>query len=76
METSLVTTKGQVVIPAAVRERHGIRKGTRVYFIESGNEIIMRPVTDEFIEAKMGSLKTGGRALRFLLAERRREYGK
>jgi len=76
METSLVTTKGQVVIPAAVRERHGIRKGTRVCFIESGNEIIMRPVTDEFIEATMGSLKTGGRALKYLLAERRREYGK
>jgi len=59
-----VTAKAQLDNPANMRERDAIRNG-----------IVMRPVTDEFIEATMGSLKTGGRALKYLLAERRREYG-
>ncbi|MEJ2745335.1 MAG: AbrB/MazE/SpoVT family DNA-binding domain-containing protein [bacterium] len=73
MQTATVTTKGQIVIPSRIRKRHGIQKGTHVCFIESGDGIIMRPVTDEYILGLNGSLKTKGKALKALLDEKRRE---
>ena len=73
MQTAVVTTKGQIVIPSKLRSRHGIKKGTRVCFIESGQDIILRPVTDEYIDSLRGSLPTKGGALRNLLDEKRRE---
>ncbi len=73
METAIVTTKGQIVIPVEIRRRHGITKGTRVSVVERGDEIVLRPVTDKFIEQAKGSLHTGGRALKALLADRRKD---
>ena len=73
METALVTTKGQIVIPARLRHRLKIKKGTRVCFIEHGEEIIMRPVTDEYIDALRGSVQIQGKALKNLLTEKQRE---
>lgn len=34
-----ITTKGQVTIPQAVRERHGFLPGTEVRFIDDGEEV-------------------------------------
>ena len=73
METSVVTTKGQLVIPSRIRHRHGIKRGTKVCFVEVGGEIILRPVTDEYIESIRGSLKTGGKLLKALMEEKKRE---
>jgi AbrB family looped-hinge helix DNA binding protein len=38
----LVTSKGQVTIPKSVRQRLGIRKGTRVAFSVSGKHAELR----------------------------------
>ncbi len=73
METVTVTTKGQIVIPSKIRNRHGIRKGTRVCFIEQGQDILLRPVTDEYIDEVRGSVATGGKALRALIDEKKKE---
>lgn len=73
MQTAMVTIKGQIVIPSKIRKRHGIHKGTHVCFIEAGKDIIMRPVTDEYILGLKGSLKTNGRVLKALLDEKKRE---
>lgn len=73
MESAVVTTKGQVVIPSRLRRRHGIKKGTQVCFIERGEEIVLRPVTDEYIDNLRGSLKTGGKILQSLVEDRKRE---
>ena len=72
-ETATVTSKGQVVIPARLRRRLGIRKGTKVHFIEDGDRLILQPVTVEFIRSLQGSLKGHPSVLDKLLAERRRE---
>ena len=32
METSLMTTKGQVVVPARLRKKYGIQPGNRTQF--------------------------------------------
>lgn len=73
IETSVVTTKGQLVIPARLRRRFGIKKGTRVTFVEDGSRIIVQPVTHEFIRGLRGSLKREPSALATLLEERKRE---
>ncbi len=71
-ETSIVTTKGQLVIPVKLRRKYGIRKGTRVVFVEEGDRLLLQPLTKEFIEGLCGSLR-GSRALEHLLAERRKD---
>ena len=73
IETSVVTTKGQLVIPARLRRRFGIKKGTMVTFVEDDGYIIVQPVTREFIRGLRGSLQGEPSALAALLAERKRE---
>ena len=72
-ETSVVTTKGQLVIPARLRRRFGIKKGTMVTFMEDAGRIILQPVTREFIRGLRGSLQGEPSALAALLEERQRE---
>ncbi len=80
MDTAYVTSKGQLVIPARLRRRIGIKPGTRVCFIERGNEIIFQPVTKEYIRNLCGSLKSETSVTAELLKERakdkEREEGK
>lgn len=71
IETSIVTTKGQLVIPARLRRRFGIKKGTRVTFVEDAGRIIVQPVTREFIRDLRGSLKAEPSALAGLLEARK-----
>ncbi len=73
IETSVVTTKGQLVIPARLRRRFGIKKGTMVTFTEDDGRIIVQPVTREFIRGLRGSLKGEPSVLAALLEERKRE---
>jgi AbrB family looped-hinge helix DNA binding protein len=73
IETSVVTTKGQLVIPARLRRRFGIKKGTMVTFVEDDGHIIVQPVTREFIRGLRGSLQGEPSALAALLEERKRE---
>jgi len=44
MERTTVTSKGQVTIPKAVRQRLGIRKGSRIEFTVVGDHVEMRVV--------------------------------
>ena len=73
VETSVVTTKGQLVIPARLRRRFGIKKGTTICFLEEGGRIVVQPVTRQFIRGLRGSLKREPSALDLLLKERKRE---
>jgi AbrB family looped-hinge helix DNA binding protein len=73
IQTSVVTTKGQLVIPVRLRRRFGIKKGTLVSFAEDNGRIIVQPVTREFIRGLRGSLKGGPSALDHLIKERTRE---
>ena len=69
-----VTAKGQIVIPANLRRKHGIRKGTRVAIREDNLRLILQPITDRYIESLRGSLKGGPSLTAFLKKERRREF--
>lgn len=45
METSRLSTKGQVVIPARLRKKYGFKRGEKVVFIEEDNYVIIKPKT-------------------------------
>lgn len=42
MEAISVTSKGQVTIPKDVRQRLGIRQGSKVEFLVVGDDVVMR----------------------------------
>lgn len=70
---STVTTKGQLVIPAKLRRKYSIRKGTQVAFLEEENRLVLQPLTPEFIRSLRGSLTGDPSALTALLDDRKRE---
>lgn len=42
MEATSVTSKGQVTIPKELRQRLGIRQGSKIEFTVVGNDVVMR----------------------------------
>lgn len=70
MESGTVTIKGQVVIPAKIRQRLGIKQGTKVCFIERNDDVVIRPLTKDYFEKMAGFLKTDGKMTKKLLAAR------
>ena len=71
METR-VTAKGQIVIPAILRRKYGIKAGTRIGVVDNGDSIILKPITEDYLKKLQGSLKGKG-ALQTLLNDRRIE---
>ncbi len=70
MTTTVVTTKGQIVIPSKIRRRLNIKKGTKLYIEEKGEELIIKPVTPAYFERIAGVLQTKGKLSKTLLEER------
>ena len=70
MNTAVVTTKGQVVIPSRIRRKLNIKKGTKLYVEERDNEIILRPLTQAYFEQIAGILQTKGKLTKLLINER------
>jgi AbrB family looped-hinge helix DNA binding protein len=56
VEFTKVTSKGQVVIPADLRRKLRIKAGTPIAVHESGGQLILQPITDEFIDSLRGVL--------------------
>ena len=67
-----VSTKGQLVIPSAIRDALEIRPGTRVVMIQEENRIILQPVNERFLKETRG-ITAGGRSLSDMLIEERRQ---
>jgi AbrB family looped-hinge helix DNA binding protein len=72
MNSTKVTTKGQVTIPKHIRDRRGIAAGTRLEVTERGDDIVLRKAErarrakskrdaefDAYIERVRGSMKLG-----------------
>jgi len=55
-----VSTKGQLIIPADMRRRHGIQSGTRVTFEDVEGGILIRPMTSSAIRRLKGILAGKG----------------
>lgn len=42
-ETLIVSSRGQITLPAAIRKRIGIKEGSAVIIEERGNELVLKP---------------------------------
>ena len=73
MELAIVGAKGRVVIPHKMRAMLNIKAGTRVHFAARHGEIVLTPLTPRYFEHMAGFLGTGGKALKFLLEEKKKE---
>jgi AbrB family looped-hinge helix DNA binding protein len=73
METSVVTIKGQIVVPARIRRKFGIKKGTKIAFIEQKDKLIIQPLDKSYFGAMAGILGTKGKLLRSLKEDKKRE---
>ncbi|HLA97048.1 MAG TPA: AbrB/MazE/SpoVT family DNA-binding domain-containing protein [Anaerolineales bacterium] len=69
MET-YATIKGQIVIPVELRRKYGIQACTKINIIDTGEAILLKPVTEESLKRLQGRLKGKG-VLKSLLEERR-----
>lgn len=54
MYESVVSSKGQVVVPSKIRERQGLRKGSRVVFQETPWGVMMIPIPKDPLKALVG----------------------
>jgi len=72
-----VSTKGQLVIPAPIREALGIEPGTRIAIRREGSRVILDPETMaaklRLIDDMHGSTAGHGSGTDLLLEERRNE---
>jgi AbrB family looped-hinge helix DNA binding protein len=58
--SSTFTSKGQLVVPAELRRKHGISAGTKVKFLEDQfGRIVLQPITEDYIDRVMGCLSSG-----------------
>jgi AbrB family looped-hinge helix DNA binding protein len=65
----LVGDRGRIVVPAEVRERAGLRKGTPLVLIETPDGLIL--LTREQVKARVRADLSGLDLVKELLAERR-----
>ena len=79
MATTTVSSKGQVVIPRALREKYRLTSGTRLEVAESAEGLVLAPLKPGRPSRRQAGwralrgLAKGTRALEEHLAEHRRE---
>lgn len=76
IESAYMTSKGQVVIPARLRRKYGLKEGTKLNFAEEEGRFVVQPVTKEYISSFRGifKLKPGEKsAVQELLEDRAAE---
>jgi AbrB family looped-hinge helix DNA binding protein len=72
----VISSKGQVIIPAELRTRLGLEKGTAATWTEEKGRLVLTPITEQRLRAIRGFLKPPpGVPTMFdeLFAERERE---
>ncbi|RPJ06247.1 MAG: AbrB/MazE/SpoVT family DNA-binding domain-containing protein [Spirochaetaceae bacterium] len=70
MVTVTLTQKGQIVIPAKVRQKLNLKKGSRLSLEEQDDKIILKAVNKDYFSKMAGILDTGGKLSVALLKER------
>mgnify|MGYP000459831376 CR=1 FL=1 len=64
------TVKGQIVIPAELRKKYHITKGTRVKIIDRNGEIVIQLLLRDPVREAKGIFKGGKSALKALIKGR------
>lgn len=69
-----ILNKGQLVIPASLRKKFGIRPGCKVRVFEYGNLIHIVPPSEDPVAGAMGCLPGAPSLAGELLEERRKDF--
>ena len=73
METSILTSKGQLLIPRRLRIKYGISSGAKVAFIETPDGIVLKAMDENFFNRFVGMLKNEAPSLAEYKAWRKEE---
>lgn len=71
MQSVLMSTKGQVIIPANIRKKYGLKRGERLVFIEEKDHIKIMPRTR--LTDLCGSVKLDMKVVKKQIEEMRKE---
>jgi AbrB family looped-hinge helix DNA binding protein len=56
MQSGVLTTKGQIVIPKQLRDKYKLEPGTRIFFEETTAGIVLKQVDAGFIRSAKGMI--------------------
>lgn len=73
MHTTSISDQGGIEIPEALRKKWGLKRGTRVVFVETESGVEIRPASPGPADRFAGILSGEGRATQTLLDERHAE---
>jgi bifunctional DNA-binding transcriptional regulator/antitoxin component of YhaV-PrlF toxin-antitoxin module len=73
MKVVKATVKGPILIPASLRRKYQIERGTTLRVYDRRNRIIIEPMVGDPVEEGRGMLKTKGRILKALMKDRKTE---
>lgn len=73
MKTAALTVKGQIVIPARIRRKLGLKRGSKVVINEIEDGFVVYPLDKGYYNKFAGILETRGKLTKALLEERRRD---
>lgn len=76
METSILTSKGQLLIPKRLRNKYGIKSGVKVAFIETSEGVVLKPMDETFFNRFVGILKDEAPSMEEYKAWKKDEKGK
>jgi AbrB family looped-hinge helix DNA binding protein len=62
METAVLTSKGQLLIPKRLRIKYGIKSGGKVIFEETSKGVLITPMNEQYFKSFAGILKSGNLA--------------
>lgn len=74
-----VSSKGQIVLPADIRRKYGIKQGQKLQLVDFDGRIWLVPSSEDAIARADGAFKIedgGPPATEWLVQERRRERGR
>ena len=73
MIISSISSKGQIVIPKDLREKYGLKRGSRLAWIDTGSALLLIPLPADPISGSRGMLRGKGISTEKLLEMRREE---
>ena len=73
MQVVRMTPKGQILIPKRIREKYGVKPGSRVQLLEDEDGIVIRPAPEDPIEAACGFIEGDFSLTDDLLDDHRKE---
>ncbi len=55
--TITVSARGQMVIPASIRKRYGIKPQSKIELLDLGNEVVIVPILERSLAKSRGILR-------------------